>query len=107
LNGAILDMLRAYARPREVSLPGPEEPLVADKTENSVVWESLHMLLSNPREQRLAYFLFHCGLGPREIMRFRPQEWSDVQEIYRLRRTIMERLLLNAHCLHWRLSERG
>ena len=26
LNGAILDMLRAYARPREVPLPGPGEP---------------------------------------------------------------------------------
>src|SRR5438067_3681712 len=37
LNGAILDMLRAYARPREVSrsVPGePCEPLVEDSTEN-------------------------------------------------------------------------
>jgi DNA-directed RNA polymerase specialized sigma24 family protein len=110
LNGAILDMLRAYARPVEISLPGPGEPgepLVEDNTENSEVWESLLMILSNPREQRLAYLLFHCGLKPREIIRFCPQEWSDVQEIYRLRRTIMERLLRNADHLRWRLSERG
>ena len=110
LNGAILDMLRAYARPIEISLPGPGEPgepLVEDNTENSEVWESLLMILSNPREQRLAYLLFHCGLKPREIIRFCPQEWSDVQEIYRLRRTIMERLLRNADHLRWRLSERG
>ena len=107
LNEAILDMLRAYARPGEVSLPGPGEPgepLVEDSTDNSEVWESLQMLLSNPREQRLAYFLFHCGLKPQEIMRFCPQEWSDVQEIYRLRRNIMERLLRNADHLRWRLS---
>jgi hypothetical protein len=107
LNGVILDMLRAYARPREVPLPGPGEPgepLVEDNTENGEVWESLHMLLSNPREQRVAYFLFHCGLKPREIIRFCPQEWSDVQEIYRLRRNIMERLLRNADYLRWRLS---
>jgi hypothetical protein len=107
LNGAILDMLRANAQLGEVSLPGPGEPgepLVEDNTDNSEVWESLQMILSNPRELRLAYLLFHCGLGPREIIRFCPQEWSDVQEIYRLRRTIMERLLRNADRLRWRLS---
>jgi DNA-directed RNA polymerase specialized sigma24 family protein len=107
LHGAILDMLRAYARPGEVSLPGPGEPgepLVENITENGEVWEILQMILSNPREQRLAYLLFHCGLKPREIIRFCPQEWSDVQEIYRLRRNIMERLLRNADHLRWRLS---
>jgi DNA-directed RNA polymerase specialized sigma24 family protein len=104
LHGAILDMLRAYARPREVSLPGPGEPLVENITDNGEVWEILQMILSNPREQRLAYLLFHCGLKPREIIRFCPQEWSDVQEIYRLRRNIMERLLRNADHLRWRTT---
>jgi len=107
LNGAILDTLRVYARQREISLSGPGEPgepLVEDNTENGEVWESLQLLLTDPREQRVAYFLFHCGLGPREIIRFCPQEWSDVQEIYRLRRNIMERILRNADYLHWRLS---
>ncbi len=103
-------MLREYAQPGEISLPGPGElgePLVEDSTENSEVWETLHMKLSNPREQRLAYLLFHCGLKPREIIRFCPQEWSDVQEIYRLRRTMMERILRNADYLRLGLSERG
>jgi len=107
LNGAILDTLRVYARPGEVSLPGPGEPgepLVEDNTENGEVWESLQLLLTNPREQRVAYFLFHCGLKPREIIRFCPQEWSEVQEIYPLRRNIMDRLLRNADYLRWRLS---
>ena len=107
LNGVILDELRVYTRPREVLLPEPGEPgepLVEDDTENSEVWESLHMLLTNPREQRVAYFLFHCGLKPREIIRFCPQDFSDIQEIYRLRRNIMERLLRNADYLRWRLS---
>jgi hypothetical protein len=103
LNGVILDELRVYARPREVLLPEPGEPL-EPLVENSEVWESLHVLLTNPREQRVAYFLFHCGLKPREIIRFCPEEFSDVQEIYRLRRNIMERLLRNADYLRWRLS---
>jgi integrase len=104
LNGAILDALRAYARPRVVSLPGPGEPgepLVEERTDTGEVWESLHKLLSNPREQRLAYLLFHCGLKPGEIIRFCPQEWSNVQEIYRLRRNILERVFRNADQLRW------
>jgi hypothetical protein len=108
LHGAILDMLRAYARPREVPLPGPGEPgepLVEESSDDSEVWDILHMILSDPREQRVAYLLFHCGLKPREIVRFRSQEWGDVQEIYRLRRTIMERVLRNTDQLRWQLRE--
>jgi hypothetical protein len=107
LNGTILDTMRVYAWPREITLPGPGEPgepLVEDNTENGEVWESLQLLLTNPREKRLAYLLFHCGLKPREIIRFCPQEWSDVQEIYRLRRNIMERILRNVDYMRWRSS---
>ncbi len=96
LNGVILDMLRASARPQEVSLPEtgePAEPQVQDGTDSSEGWDSLKRMLSDPREQRVAYLLFHCGLGPREIVRYCPQEFSDVHEISRLRRNVMERLL--------------
>jgi hypothetical protein len=99
LNGAILDMLRADARPRESSRPVPAEPgetHMEDMTSSSEVWEMLKALLVNPREQRLAYLLFHCGLSPREIVRCCPQEWSDVHEVSHLRCTIMERLLCHA-----------
>jgi hypothetical protein len=107
LNGAILDTLRAYLRPRETSLPEPGEPgepSVEDSFESSEVWEILQTLLPDRREKRIAYLLFHCGLKPREIVRFCPQEWSDVQEVYRLRCSIMERLLRNVDHLRWRLS---
>jgi hypothetical protein len=107
LNGAILDMLRAYARPKEVPLPGPGEPgepLMEDSSDHSEVWDTLQTILSNPREQRLAYLLFHGGLKPREIVRCCSHEWSNVQEIYRLRRNIMERLLRNADYLRWKLN---
>jgi hypothetical protein len=107
LQGAILDTLRMYARPREVTLPGPGEPgelQLEDSSERSEVWEVLQTMLSNPREQRITYLLFYCGLKPREIVRYCPQEWRSVGEIYSLRRTIMERLLRNADHLRWRLS---
>ncbi len=104
LNGAILDTLRTYSRSREAPLPEPGEPLVEEHADSSEVWEVLQTVLSNEREQRLAYLLYHCGLKPREIVQFCPGEWSDVQEIYRVRCTIMERLLRNADHLRWRFS---
>lgn len=102
LHGAILDTLRTSSRPREVSLAEPGEagePYVEDRTDSNQVWEVLQSMLPNAREQRLAYLLYHCGLLPREIVRFCPQEWNDVQEIYRLYRNILERLLRNANQL--------
>ncbi len=59
-------------------------------------------MLPTRRELRLAYLLYHCGLKPREIVRFCPQEWSDVQEIYHLRRNILDRLMRNKDQLRWR-----
>jgi hypothetical protein len=107
LHGAILDTLRTYARPKEVPLsePGePGEPFAEDQMEASELWEVLEAMLPSRREQRLAYLLYSCGLKPREIVRFCPQEWSDVREIYQLRRTIIERVRHHASQLRWRLS---
>jgi hypothetical protein len=102
LQGAILDTLRTSSRPREVSLPEPGEAgeaHVEDRAASLQVWEILQSMLTNAREQRLAYLLYHCGLLPAEVVRFCPQEWNDVQEIYRLRRNILERLQRNANQL--------
>jgi len=107
LNGVILDSLRAHARSREVPLPEPGEqgePYIEDVTTSSEVWEIVQTMLPDKREQRLAYLLFYCGLKAREIVRYLPEEWSDVHEIYRLRRSITVRLLRNADQLRWRLS---
>jgi hypothetical protein len=106
LHGAILDTLRTYQRPREASRPVPGaagELSMEDVTCDSELWDILKGLLSNPREQRLAYLLFHCGLGPREIVHYCSPEWSSVQEISVLRRTIMERVLRRVEFLR-RLS---
>ena len=68
-----------------------------DQIDSNEIWEILQTILPGAREQRLAYLLYHCGLKPREIVRFCPREWNDVQEIYRLRRNILERLLRDAN----------
>ena len=104
LHGVILETLRADARPREVVLPKPGETQGEESTEHSEAWEVLKTMLANPREQRLAYLLFHCGLGPREIIQLCPQEWSSVDEISGLRCIIVGRFLRHADHLRWCLS---
>ncbi len=75
-----------------------------DVTCDSELWDILKGLFSNPREQRLAYLLFHCGLKPREIVQHCSPEWSSAHEIYVLRHTIMERVLRRMDTLRWQLS---
>jgi hypothetical protein len=105
LHGAILDTLRTLSRPREVSRPmlgqigEPSVEGVEDQIDSNKIWEGLQTIFPRAREQRLAYLLYHCGLSPREILHCCPQEWSDVQEIYRLRRTIVERLLRHTYSM--------
>jgi len=96
LNGAILDALRVSSRPGAVSIPWPDGE---DRPDRSAVWDRLQVqaLLSSERERRLAYLLYSCGLQPAEIVRYCPQEWSDVHEVTRLRRVIFNRLMNESH----------
>ena len=108
LNSTILDTLRAYSRAQEMPLPEPGEPgepLAEAQVDGRELWEVIRSLIPNERQQRLAYLLFHCHLKPRDIVRYCSQEFSEVQEIYRLRRIIVERLLRNADYIRWRLNQ--
>ncbi len=103
VNVVLLDALRASAQPGMMPWPqasNGEEPGAAGRHESGEAWDMLRALLPDPREQRLAYLLFHCGLLPREIVRACPEEWSSEQEIHRLRHLILERLLQNADQIH-------
>ncbi|MBV9690108.1 MAG: sigma-70 family RNA polymerase sigma factor [Ktedonobacteraceae bacterium] len=107
LNGAILDTLRAYAHPHEVALPELDfagEPLVEEDDNDTELLEVILKFLPNPREQRLAYLLFHCGLKPREIVLHCPGEFDTVKDIYRLRRNIIERLQRQIEPIRWQLA---
>ena len=69
-----------------------------DRPDSSEVWDRLQARLSNERERRLAYLLYHCGLEPAEIVQCCPQEWSDVLEVARLQRIIFGRLMKGLTC---------
>jgi hypothetical protein len=107
VNGAILDTLRTYQRPEEVSLPesgAAGEPSRKNETYSREFWDILNGLFPNPREQRLAYLLFNCGFKPRELVHVYSPELSTVQVISVLRRTMMERVSSHRDFLRWRLS---
>ena len=98
LNAVIIDTLRTYTRSRgfPIEVHGyPGESVTAVHGNSNEVWNNMLTLLSDTREQRLAYLLFHCGLKPEEIVHFYPQDFSDVREISSLRLNIIEQVLLN------------
>ena len=111
LQGALIDKLLAYSRPREVPLPDPgsdtygvEEPATEDEYGSYELWEIVKSLLPNKRERRLAYLMYVGGLKPREIIRLCANEFSDIQEVYRLHRNIIERLMGSSDQMRWRLD---
>lgn len=103
MNATLLDAVRMHRHPppHKATLPEEHDAIeemagevpIEGSSENQRLWEMLQSLLPSQREQRVAYLLFHCGLQPAEIMRFCPQEFHSLEDIYRLRRTIVERVL--------------
>ncbi len=90
LCGAILETLRVSG------CPGAASSSWADREEcpeTGVVWDRIQEELTIPREQRLAYLLYQCGMEPAEVVRTCPQEWSDIHEMARLRHSILVRLM--------------
>src|SRR6266566_2323253 len=99
LNGVLLDSLRANGGPKGMTLQEPahaEEQAGGDHPGDRQLWEGIQQLLPDLRERRVAYLLFQCNLSPRDIFLFAPQEFSDVQEICRLRARILEQILLHS-----------
>jgi hypothetical protein len=98
LNGVILEMLRVSERPGVVSAHISGERDLQGTPESREVWGWIQARLSSQRERRLTYLLYNCGLEPAEIVRCCPQEWSNVNEVARLRRIILERLIKGLEC---------
>lgn len=106
LNGILIDTMRMYLHSRIVPLPETDiikEPTTEERSFGQELWESVQLLLSDAREQRLVYLLYYCGLKPREIMLRCPGEFANVKEIYRLNKNVIERLRRNREQLRWHL----
>ncbi len=103
VNCAMIDTLRSQ---RDLPLPeGIEERPAPEPDGGAYRWEIIKSFLNNAREQRLAYLLYYCGLKPRQIVKFVPDEFRDVEEIFRLTRNIIDRLRRNKDRLRWLLGD--
>ena len=111
LNSAVMDTLRAYSRPKEEPIPemslfSEEKNLVTEDSYNTdEFWLVIATILTNKRELRVIYLIFHCGLKPKEITLRCPGEFADEQEIYRLTRNALDRLRRNSGNLRWKLGD--
>ncbi|HEV2581438.1 MAG TPA: hypothetical protein VGT44_11365 [Ktedonobacteraceae bacterium] len=110
LGAAVSDTLRSHARPVErLPEPGmgfPEEPAAEDDTDDGRgLWEVINSLLPTKRQKQVAYLIIHCGLKPREIMQLFPGHFSNVKEIYKTYRNVLELLERNKDQLRWRLGD--
>lgn len=108
LHGVIIDTLRTQRRPKEIPLPepdSPDEPFLQPETDDDqALWQILQELIVDARERRILYLRYYCGLKPSQVVARCPQEFSDVNEIYRLDHNILERLQRNKDRLRWLLG---
>ena len=102
VNSVIIDTLRSQ---KEIPIPENFERVAPEPDESNQRWEVIKGFIPNAREQRLAYLLYYCGLKPRQIVQFLPQEFNDVHEIFRLTRNIIDRLRRNKDRLRWLLGD--
>lgn len=73
----------------QISLRGGEQA----RNEAYTLWQLVERVLTNTREQRVAYLLFHCALTPNEIVQRCALEFPDIQEVHSLRCAIMKKLI--------------
>jgi DNA-directed RNA polymerase specialized sigma24 family protein len=106
LNSVVIDTLREQGKEQPLT---PETDFVEypapDEEESAELWECIKSMLPDKREQRLAYLLFYCNLTPRQVIHYCPQEFSNIQEVYQMKRIILDRLRRHKDRLRWLLTD--
>lgn len=98
---AVTDSFRRHKHERflididdALSLAGshrPEGQLIEDE-ERTLFWEKIQGLLQNESERLLIHSYFVIGLKPRQIQERYSGEFPAIQDVYRVKRNIMNRL---------------
>lgn len=105
LNAVIVDTLRASSK----SLPALDEfdePIIETTNQVNELWEVIQAFIPDPKEKRVAYLILYCGLKPREITQYFPDEFKDAKDISRLYRKILNRITRDGEQIRWKLSSR-
>lgn len=106
LNAAVIDTIREI---KSKELPIQEtafvDPVEPEEDESVERWEAIKRMLPDQREKRLAQLIFYCNLTPRDVVHFCSQEFSDIREVYKLKRSILDRLRRNKDRLRYILGD--
>jgi hypothetical protein len=77
---------------RESATSASAEAHVAEQLDAQAFWAEIKNILTDERERTVIELTFLIGLRPREICRLRSSDFPDIDEIYRLKRSALDRL---------------
>jgi DNA-directed RNA polymerase specialized sigma24 family protein len=100
LNSVVLDALRQPESEQASDHPAPADDFLS-RLAVEELWQIIERALPRPRDQHLARLVLVEGYKPREIVALAPRDFSTVQEVYRLWRTILERLRRDPRLRRW------
>ncbi len=105
-HSVLLDEMRARdaagrERLTDQVAEGIETPDVADvalgQLAGSDLWAAIVAEMQDEAERRVAYCCFVLDLKPREVQERHPQLYATVDDVYRIKRNLLERLRRNAN----------
>jgi DNA-directed RNA polymerase specialized sigma24 family protein len=101
----VLDHVRAQSRSAgeldldaipAISAQATGQADVGDRLDAADLWRQVGDILTDERERRVIYLSYVIGLSPREIRAYPGGEFPRMDEIYRLKRTALDRLRRSA-----------
>jgi hypothetical protein len=101
LGSVLLDAARVRRRQAYVSIDEmpPDAPVIDDPSAAIVgqiagreLWQAVERELRDESERIVAQLSFVAGLSPREIRARHPDRFAEVDEVYRLKRNVIDRL---------------
>jgi hypothetical protein len=100
-RSVLLDELRARRSPRLTALEDAAagrthmEPAVLGDLAARELWQLVAAETRTDAERAVAYLSFVEGRQPREIYQWQRDRWHSVHDVYRVKRTLLERLRRN------------
>ena len=73
------------------------EEAVAGHTDAVTLWSVVRGALDDEREREIVYLSYVAGLSPRQIYARQQARFSDIDEVYRLKRNVLIRLRRSPH----------
>jgi hypothetical protein len=101
LGSVLLDEARVRRRQAYVPIDDmPPDASVTDDPSAAIVgqiagrelWQAVERELRDESERLVAHLSFVAGLSPREIRARHPERFAEVDEVYRLKRNVIDRL---------------